>query len=176
MFRAVIAIATILTAGCIVPDNPWTGDVLRVSNSARSSGHTCLAYPSIPRFSQVRDYPPGAAQLIVDPKLRSSAQNHADYMALTGDYRHQSIEDIGAAGGRSENIAYIGPITATTPEGVVSTQPEADSEVGQRLVDAWLQSPGHCHNLMQPQWRRIGVGVALSPRSGIHYGVQVFGR
>ena len=173
-----IALALLLLAvacGAPAPQDVWTQDVLVEGNIARDMGHTCDAYPSVPQFAQRRSYPSGGQPLAVDPALEASAQAHADYMAATGDYQHQTMESIMAAGGMSENIANIGPITVYAADGSVqSTRPEPDADVGGRLVAAWLRSPGHCHNLMQPQWSRIGVGVALS-QSGVHYGVQVFG-
>ena len=156
-------------------------DILRWTNEARSAGHTCQAYPGNIPFAQVRAYPREATRLVLDAQLTANAQAHALHVAETVDLgmllqeHHQTTAAIAAAGGSSENVGSVGPITTTASDGSQTIRPEPEDEVGRRLVNAWLASPGHCHNLMQPQWNRIGIGVALSPGER-HYGVQVFGR
>ena len=43
---------------------------------------------------------------------------------------------------------------------------------GRTFVNAWLNSPGHRANMLNPQWTAIGVGVAR--RGTLYIGVQVF--
>jgi uncharacterized protein YkwD len=43
-----------------------------------------------------------------------------------------------------------------------------------RAVEGWLESPGHRHNIMDPDVRQAGVGVALDPESGTYYFTQLF--
>ena len=168
----------LLFAGCSSSYDPLVLDVLRSTNEARFAGHSCQAYPAVPQFSIFRAYPAGSG-LAMDARLTANAQAHAEYVAETVDLNtlllehHQSMEAIAAAGGMSENIAQIGPIVMTDQNGNQTTRPEPDEDVGSRLVSSWLRSPGHCHNLMQPQWTHVGIGVALS-EGGRHYGVQVF--
>ena len=150
--------------------------VLSLTNDARREGVTCAPYEARRQWAQTIDYAPGASQLIIDERLSASAQAHAEYMARTGDYRHQTLDAILSAGGQSENIAWIGANILFDRNGnIISQEPEAEDKASVRLVDGWLGSPGHCHNLMQPRWNRIGIGVALSG-DGRFYGVQVFGR
>lgn len=184
--RIWLAVAAAAAASCGGGDvgrglAPMARDVLAETNGVRAMGATCEAYvPEDPAqrvelFAVRRAYPAGAGALLADAELAASAQAHAEHMARTGDYAHQSHAAIAAAGGQSENIAFVGPVTIYGPDGAQATRPEPDAEVGGRLVAQWVASPGHCHNLLQPAWRRIGIGVAESA-AGRHYGVQVFGR
>lgn len=149
-----------------------TDAIVDLANAARRDGASCGAYP--PRWDE-HDYQPGARALTIDADLTDSAQAHAEYMAASGDYRHQTADAIVAAGGMAENIAWIGPFTLFASDGTASTFPEEESKVPPRFVQQWLDSPGHCHNMLKPQWGKIGVGVAIST-GGDWYGVQIFSK
>ena len=158
------------------PANSLTSLLVDKTNEARTKRTECGGYPSIERWANPQFYGPYTAPLLIDLKLMASAQTHAEYMAETGDYRHQELRAIFSAGGQSENIAWLGGITTYDGRGrVLSAEPRPSSEIPGDFVDAWIASPGHCHNLMQPQWGRIGVGIALADDHR-YYGVQVFGR
>ncbi|HSC82217.1 MAG TPA: CAP domain-containing protein, partial [Pseudomonas sp.] len=40
-----------------------------------------------------------------------------------------------------------------------------------KVVDGWLASPGHCANLMNPQFSELGAAYAVDPKSdaGIYW-------
>ena len=46
---------------------------------------------------------------------------------------------------------------------------------GRAAVKAWLKSPGHRANLLEPSYRMLGMAVRRS-KDGTPYAVQVFGR
>ncbi|MBW9205522.1 hypothetical protein KV097_06140 [Mumia sp. zg.B17] len=85
------------------------------------------------------------------------AQRSADRIARTGRLTHQNLRPVlRACGGHKvgENIAYgyRWPV---------------------RVVRAWMNSPGHRANILEPRYRRIGVGVRRD-RRGIIWVSQVF--
>ncbi len=46
----------------------------------------------------------------------------------------------------------------------------------QRALTAWLHSPSHRANMLRPDYREVGVGMAVMPNSRYHYAwAQVFG-
>lgn len=47
-----------------------------------------------------------------------------------------------------------------------------DSHVAKKLVEGWLKSPGHRANLLNPEFRRTGIGIAV--RKGYVYATQIF--
>lgn len=40
-----------------------------------------------------------------------------------------------------------------------------------KVIDGWLASPGHCANLMNPQYKELGAAYATDPKSdaGIYW-------
>lgn len=167
----------LMAAGC---GSQIVDETFRITNSARTNGVLCQAYDGdIPQFAERRYYK--VERLHYDHRLGMNAQAHAEHIAETLDLgrleqeHHQTLKALAKATGAGENIAQIGPITTYQSDGTHTSAPEPSHLVGRRLVRAWKQSPGHCHNMMQAQWTRVGIGVALSP-GGRHYGVQVFGR
>ena len=45
-----------------------------------------------------------------------------------------------------------------------------------RVVQAWMESPGHCLNIMEPRYRVLGVGYFLDQNDRFaHYWTQNFG-
>lgn len=116
----------------------------------------------------------GRAALVPQAALTAAAREFAQYMARTDHYAHdadgrqpeQRAEAQGYAYCRlAENIAYQ-----------FSSVGFGDDELAQRLVQGWMNSPGHRRNLLDPEVTDIGVGLARSARSGRHYAVQLFGR
>lgn len=121
-------------------------EVLKLTNEARAVGHDCDAEGSF-----------GPADpLTMEPHLRCSARLHSAYMAEVGDdFAHTQrrtgstpfdrMQDAGyqflAAG---ENIA----VGQSTPK---------------EVVDGWLESDGHCSNIMSPEFTQIGIGYAFGP-------------
>lgn len=129
--------------------------VVELVNAARGKARRC----GPERFA-------AAAPLTVSRALDEAAQRHARDMARGNYFDHrgrdgsQPKDRVIRAGYRprlsGENIAF-GPETA------------------EEVVAGWLDSPGHCANIMDPRFREIGVGVATGKQRGRIYWVQTFG-
>jgi uncharacterized protein YkwD len=82
------------------------------------------------------------------------------YFEHRGRDGSQPKDRVRRAGYRSrltgENIAF-GPVSA------------------EEVVAGWLDSPGHCANIMDSRFRDIGVGLASGRKRGEIYWVQTFG-
>jgi hypothetical protein len=65
----------------------------------------------------------------------------------------------------AENLAYV-----------MSSRGFGTDELAQRLVQGWIASPGHRHNLLEPGATETGVAVAHSAGTDRYYAVQMFGR
>lgn len=137
-------------------------DVLSLTNEARAAGHNC---------DTEGNFGP-AAPLTMEGRLRCAARLHSKYMAETNDFAHMQsatgddpFERMEKAGYRlragGENIAA----GQTTPR---------------QVVDGWLESDGHCANIMNPIFTQLGVGYAVgqgaAPRRNAPYWTQNFGR
>jgi uncharacterized protein YkwD len=90
----------------------------------------------------------GLPKLESDRKLDDSAQRWTDDMVGNSDFSHGAglafTARISAAGFNWENAAENIATGYTTPQAV---------------VDAWMASPGHCANILNPLYREVGTGV-----------------
>lgn len=103
----------------------------------------------------------GANALQLDDCLSSKvAQPWAAYMAQTGDFRHQSLSDVGT---KCPGFRYAG-------ENIAMGQRDAAA-----VMRSWMDSPGHRQNIMNGQYTHIGLGLARTS-SGTPYWVQNFSR
>lgn len=130
--------------------------ILTLVNSARERGATCgsLAMPSVPA-------------LLLSTTLTSVAQAHADDMATANYYAHESKN----GDTPSRRMQRAGYRATTTGENIAAGQQSAEE-----VVSSWLESPGHCKNILNSAFTELGVGVALnnSSEKGIYW-VQNFG-
>lgn len=96
--------------------------------------------------------------LVKDEKLMIYAQEHANWMAESGWMVHSSMRKIMNLGfsRAAENIAW----GQQTPE---------------RVMNAWLWSPGHRRNIMSTSYDRIGCGARKDSRGRLYWCV-CFGR
>ncbi len=125
-------------------------------NEARRSPRQCgsRSFAAVPPLAHNALLEQAAAQ-------HADAMARLDFMAHTGRDGSQPRDRVTRTGYRwravGENIAG-GP---TTPRAV---------------VDGWLESPGHCANIMSPAFTQIGVAFAVNRQSkyGIYW-AQVFG-
>lgn len=140
-----------------LPD--WEEEVLRLVNEARAAGHDC---DSEGKFGP-------APPLTMSASLRCAARKHAADMGTRNYFDHVSpegetfIERIAQAGYGSytqigENIAGGGAL-----------------DTAKAAVDGWLDSDGHCANIMSPAYSELGAGVFEGPGDLTYYWTQEFG-
>ena len=108
---------------------------------------------------------PAAPPLQLDELLEEAAQLHAEDMAENNYFDHQSLD------GRSpgDRISAVGYRWRGYGENIAA---------GQRSVEAafqgWVDSPGHCANLLRGQFEEMGLGYAQGGGRFGHYWVQKF--
>jgi uncharacterized protein YkwD len=122
--------------------NPaWTefeNEVLRLTNEARAMGANCGG-------QQFAAAPP----LVMNELLRCSSRLHSldmgendffDHTNLAGQDPFDRMMEAGYSGGfMGENIAM-------------------GQQSPQQVVDGWMDSPGHCMNIMNAGYTEIGIG------------------
>ncbi len=112
-------------------------EVLRLTNDVRKRGEC--------------GYPPAPA-LVWSDTLARSAQVHAEDM-LAQDYFNHYSQD-----GRSPTDRIL---AAGYAHGVPTGENIAKGQqTAVEVVQAWVDSPGHCKNLMGVQYKYLGVGYA----------------
>jgi len=129
--------------------------VIELVNQARSKSRRCGSE----RFAS-------APPLNVSRKLSDAAADHARDMARKKFFEHQGT-DGSQPRDRVRRAGYASRLTGEN----IAFGPESAEEV----VAGWLDSPGHCANIMDPRFADIGIGLASGRKRGHIYWVQDFG-
>ncbi len=145
--RLVIATATgllatsLLLAGCnVVPPPSQASELLSLVNQARSSARSCGSTPYA-----------AAPPLALDARLTRAAQLHSLDMQTSGTFSHTSSDGRTLA----DRVNAQGYTWRRIGEDIA-----AGFSTSQAVVQAWLKSPGHCANIMDPSFQDLGTGVA----------------
>ncbi|WP_073525060.1 CAP domain-containing protein [Pseudomonas fluorescens] len=102
------------------------------------------------------------APLSWNDTLANAANSHTRNMA-NGNFFDHLDPDGRTPGDRAELAGYI---AKNIGENIA-----AGLDTPRKVVDGWLASPGHCANLMNPQFRELGAAYAMDPKSdaGIYW-------
>ncbi|MFZ6045657.1 CAP domain-containing protein [Pseudomonas sp. CR3202] len=103
-----------------------------------------------------------AAPLTWNATLADAAQSHTRAMANQNFFDHKD-RDGRTPGDRVELAGYSAQL--------VGENIAAGLDSASKVVEGWLASPGHCANLMNPQFRDLGAAYAVDPKSdaGIYW-------
>ena len=129
-------------------DNPQTGDkddeklnafasqMLDAVNEIRSSGCNCgnTWYEAVPELSW-------------NDALEEAALRHSSDMATNDHFDHTGTDGSTLAS-RLEDAGYL---YQTAGENIARGYPGIDA-----VVDGWKNSPGHCQNMMNPDFTEMG--------------------
>jgi uncharacterized protein YkwD len=129
--------------------------VVQLVNDARAEGRRCGSE----RYA-------AAPPLKISTSLTDAAENHARDMAKRKYFEHR-----GRDGSQpKDRVLRAGYQSRLTGENI-ALGPQSAEEV----VAGWLDSPGHCANIMDSRFVDIGVGLATGKQRGQVYWVQEFG-
>jgi uncharacterized protein YkwD len=104
--------------------------------------------------------------LKLNPALERAALAHAKDMANHSLFEHRGFDGSQPA----DRVTRTGYEWRTVGENIAAGAPDIDS-----VVQGWLQSPGHCSNIMGAQYREMGVAYFVNPKSKADiYWAQVF--
>ena len=158
VFRRGKEVWLLLADGAPLPDPgdaALLGSVLDRLNEIRSEGGRCGG----------ADFPP-SPPLERSAALDRAALAHAQDMAKNSFLAHTG-SDGSNPGDRVTRSGYEWDVVA---ENVASGQTSADD-----VAATWLESPGHCANLMDARYSETGIAYALNPGDGRDiYWVQVY--
>ena len=125
--------------------------VLELVNAARARPRKCggTAFQAAPPVT-------------LSATLNKAALQHAQDMARSHHFEHEGTDGSTPAD-RATRAGYRWRYVA---ENIAAGAPNAKT-----VVDGWLNSPGHCMNIMGPQYREMGIAFALNPKSaaGIYW-------
>ncbi|WP_166359705.1 CAP domain-containing protein [Pseudomonas akapageensis] len=102
------------------------------------------------------------APLTWNATLATAAETHTRAMANNNFFDHRD-RDGRTPGDRAELAGYVAQ--------QIGENIAAGQDTARKVVDGWLASPGHCANLMNPQFRDLGAAYAVDPKSdaGIYW-------
>lgn len=125
--------------------------LLEQINAARAQARQCGGQP----FA-------AAAPLAWNATLAGTAESHSRAMANGNFFDHRD-RDGRTPGDRAELAGYSGQ--------QIGENIAAGLDGARKVVDGWLASPGHCANLMAPQFSELGAAYAVDPKSdaGIYW-------
>jgi uncharacterized protein YkwD len=95
----------------------------------------------------------GLPRLRESSRLDRAAQRWADAMV--------AADDLGHGSGPGAHVSSAGLRWSAVGENVAS-----GFGTPRRVVAAWMASPGHCQNILDPRYREVGTGVNLHPVRG----------
>ncbi len=131
--------------------------VLRLVNEARRHGGSC----GWQRFGP-------AAPLAWNDRLAAAALGHSRDMAENDYFDH--VDRGGAA--VAQRASRQGYRWRAVGENIAGGQGSP-----QQVVAGWLASPGHCANILSPDFAEMGAAYAINAQTAIDiYWTQVFGR
>ncbi|WP_406609436.1 CAP domain-containing protein [Agarivorans sp. JK6] len=138
-------------------DNSLQASMLRLVNEARGEGRNCGStfYPAVARLSS-------------NLSLQLAAEEHSNNMANYDFFSHTGLDGSSSA-------------TRASAQGYSWSYVGENIAAGQRSVEAamsgWLQSSGHCANIMNANYTELGAAKAENASSsyGIYW-TQVFGK
>lgn len=123
--------------------------VWRMVNYVRTRGWNCGG-----------TFHPPAEQVRWDPRLGEAAQRHSDDMAQNNFFSHTGSDGSSVAH-RVREAGYDWRAIGENIAAGYATPLDA--------MKAWMRSPGHCRNIMNPNFEDLGVGVSENP--GSRYGI-----
>jgi uncharacterized protein YkwD len=131
--------------------------VLALVNAARSKPRKCGR-------TSFQPVPP----LELSALLNRAALIHSQDMAKNDFFEHEG-SDGSKVGERAARVGYRWRAVA---ENIA-----IGAETAEIVVEGWLKSPGHCVNIMSPDYTEMGIAYLTDPKTGPGiYWTQVFGR
>lgn len=152
-----LVLATPFTTPAVKDAGAVRRRVLELVNQARSANRKC----GRKAFAAV-------APLTAAAALDKAALAHAADMAKNDWFEHEGTDGSTPA----KRVERQGYRWATVGENIAAGAASADE-----VVKGWLESPGHCANLMSAQFSQMGVAFVVnqSSKAGIYWS-QVFAR
>ena len=129
---------------CSLPD--FQASVLARINQYRAAGADCRSAGS---------FAPAQA-LVWNANLLQAASGHSQDMAARNYFSHTSAD------GRTmvDRINATGYVWSTIGENIAAGYPTVNA-----VIDAWMASDGHCANIMNPNFKDVGVACVPSSTS-----------
>jgi uncharacterized protein YkwD len=108
----------------------------------------------------------GMARLRINPRLSRAARRHTRDMVRRRYFSHTSPRGVDMTA-RIRRTGYLnGPYRWSIAENIAWGGRRLGSP--RAIVQAWMRSPGHRHNILNPAYREMGIGVVAAAPSRVH--------
>ncbi len=147
-------------------------DYLDAINSARAVSQDC----------GTAGVKPAVDALAWSDKLHEAAVEHSYDMVVSGQFTHDGSgtssdrtamnTGLGRGSSSSERITYNGYEWSAAGENIAAG---TNVDTAEEVIQMWLESDGHCANLMNPNFKDVGMAMVEDGNSEyIHYWTQNF--
>lgn len=151
-------------------------------NRVRRQGFTCAKSINLRPEKSARSYAPAEHDLVLDCRLWWASKLHSQDMAVRKYYSHYtkagSYEN--QISGNAETLTSLVPHQRCEQWAwgmpchveIIVAYPETNANISdvtdyaEKVVQAWLASPDHCHGIGTAANQLVGVGGAWCPKSG----------
>lgn len=168
-FFAASAVA-LLVAGCAIPVGapaPSPSTPARAGAAASPSAYNGTEWRIFDLINAERQHQ-GLPSLVYNSQLDRMAKIQAANMARLQKLAHTLPESqLPTLGDRAR---YVGYPFGRVAENVAQGFPNAET-----VVQGWMTSSGHRHNVLNADVLETGIGIARAPGGGLYF-CQVFGR
>jgi uncharacterized protein YkwD len=134
----------------------FESQVLTLVNQRRTAGATCGGVKK-----------PAVAAVALDTRLRCASRKHSKDMAVNNFFSHTGTGNTSPW----DRMGSAGYTFTTAGENIAAGQNTPAS-----VVNTWMNSTGHCNNIMNGSFKKLGVGYYYRAGSTYgHYWTQDFG-
>ena len=105
----------------------------------------------------------GLAPLVENRALDAASEAHSADMERRRYFEHVSPDGVPPEQ-RMMRLGYVARPGGMTGENIAWGEDEAGSAAS--IVDGWMHSPHHRENILRPQFREVGIGLALGHAPG----------
>ena len=100
----------------------------------------------------------GIRPLSFSPQLARAATYHSSTMASKGFFEHRGQGEPELY----DRVTASGLDTDHVGENIFETSESASAAVADECVQMWMQSEGHRHNMMSPEFEKTGIAIQTS--------------
>lgn len=143
---------TVVKNGEVYGDEISIKRLLDAVNHARTNGYTCEKDGAV--------YPP-VDKVVWNDTLAKSAYDHSKDMKLNNFFSHTGSDGSNCGNRALKNKYKFYILGENIAKGNFNEE---------QVVDAWLKSPGHCKNIMNPKFEEMGIS-----KLGLYW-TQVLGK
>jgi uncharacterized protein YkwD len=160
----VVAAGLLLAADCTIPMASGATSTAPASSTANAGATESRIFDLINAQRRHQGMRPLVYNAQLDRMAKIQAQNMARFQKMAHTLSGASLPTL------SDRAKYVGYVYGRLAENVALGYPSAET-----VVEGWMNSSGHRHNILDGDVIETGIAIARSSAGGLYY-CQVFGR